>query len=639
MKSEYSLEYKLDNNKYNYQKKKSQEIDIKSLTQDFTEIKNETKNLLKSQTIKVRNISENKNQKKIRKKTTLKKETKKTAKKNKFNSFFTICITTILGYFLKYFINMIIVGVFSISGKNNIPLIVHVIKNEIKDIKCESENDFDCYEFFINNKNGSFINSSTFFTMATHISDYDDTKSSFYIMAICYAISVILSIILYSIFVCIFTKNVKEKNINGDKFRVCEICGYTIYSEDIILNLKPPCCECCKLICCGTCHNCLNMMVGSLLCCLDDEDKDEIDICGCCKCCDKEKIKYKKNKEFFCYCYQAKRKQNWFNKFITSETQKKIFPYMLEYFYLQFLTIAFEHQYSEFSGNTSNQDNMDENNNREYIFTLGDLYFICIFIGTFFLFFFFTFSFNSIINLFNESNKTKGINFVKKISNGILDGAHGILIFNGAFSLVISALYLSNKYDDIFKTHNLIFVPILMNKFYYFTLIFFCVSFSEEKKKFEIISGSTLISIYLTIWDLIISLIRNHSSLYALYITQIVFSSIPSLVLIGFIIIVFCAGTFGESFCSERLKSYFCLLSYCFCFGGFWYKEDTCDKIKACNCECCQIDCFYCFEFLDYCDCCDCFMCCSCCDCCTCYDCCGCCDCFYCCGDECSCDC
>ena len=51
---------------------------------------------------------------------------------------------------------MIIVGVFSISGKNNIPLIVHVIKNEIKDIKCESENDFDCYEFFINKKKWSF---------------------------------------------------------------------------------------------------------------------------------------------------------------------------------------------------------------------------------------------------------------------------------------------------------------------------------------------------------------------------------------------------------------------------------------------------------------------------------------------------
>ena len=155
---------------------------------------------------------------------------------------------------------------------------------------------------------------------------------------------------------------------------------------------------------------------------------------------------------------------------------------MLEYFYLQFLTIAFEYQYSEFSEDKSFQNNMDENNNRKYIFTLDNLYFFFIFFGTFFLFFYFTLSFNSIINLFNESNKTKGINFVKKISNGILDGAHGILIFNGAFSLVLSALYLSNKYEDIFKTQNLIFVPILMNKFFYFTLIFFCISFSEEKK-------------------------------------------------------------------------------------------------------------------------------------------------------------
>ena len=38
---------------------------------------------------------------------------------------------------------------------------------------------------------------------------------------------------------------------------------------------------------------------------------------------------------------------------------------------------------------------------------------------------------------------------MKKVSNGILDGAHGILIFNGAFSLVLSALYLSNIYDEI----------------------------------------------------------------------------------------------------------------------------------------------------------------------------------------------
>ena len=72
-----------------------------------------------------------------------------------------------------------------------------------------------------------------------------------------------------------------------------------------------------------------------------------------------------------------------------------------------------------------------------------------IFFGTFFLFFYFTLSFNSIIDLFKESESKKRINFMKKVSNGILDGAHGILIFNGAFSLVLSALYLSNIYDEI----------------------------------------------------------------------------------------------------------------------------------------------------------------------------------------------
>ena len=234
---------------------------------------------------------------------------------------------------------------------------------------------------------------------------------------------------------------------------------------------------------------------------------------------------------------------------------------------------------------------------------------------------------------------------MKKISNGILDGAHGILIFNGAFSLVISALYLSNKYDDIFKTHNLIFVPILMNKFYYFTLIFFCVSFSDEKKKFEVISGSTLISIYLSIWDLIISLIRDHSSLKALYIVQTVFSSLPSLAFLIFLLTIIFYGLFacGETF-KDRFELYFCLFSFCLCFGGFWFNEERYEKLLARNCECCEVDCYYCFECCNYCSCdccycCDFIYCCECCTCCECYDCCGCCDCFYCCGDECSCNC
>jgi hypothetical protein len=48
-----------------------------------------------------------------------------------------------------------------------------------------------------------------------------------------------------------------------------------------------------------------------------------------------------------------------------------------------------------------------------------------------------------------------------------------------------------------------------MSKFYHFTLIYYCISYTEDKKQFELISGSTLISIYLSISDFIISFIKN----------------------------------------------------------------------------------------------------------------------------------
>ena len=178
-----------------------------------------------------------------------------------------------------------------------------------------------------------------------------------------------------------------------------------------------------------------------------------------------------------------------------------------------------------------------------------------------------------------------------------------------------------------------------MNKFYYFTLIYFCISFSESKKKFELISGSTLISIYLFIWNLIISLIRDLSSLNRLYITQIVFASIPSLIvayfIISFIFSTLCSFCKCESF--ECFGILFCLCCFLCCFGGFWINIfldiDNCDC--DCDCDCCDLNCYCCIDCFDCLDCC----CCRCCDCCECYDCFGCCDCFYCCGNSCSCFC
>ena len=640
---EISLEYDVEKK---IKKQRSQEINIKEIAEDFDIIRKNSENLNKTQTLTDTNILSKKKEinKKFHKKKSIKKENEEKKNKNKFNSFFMICITTILGYFLKYIVNISLIGA---NTKNDKYMedIANITDHNNKDGKKCNKTDYDCVEKIYNDHNLTITNSMLFEDLIRYISKEDiKNKPLFYIIAGIYIGSSIFSIILYSVFVCIFTKNKKEKNIKGDTYSVCEICGYTMYSEDIILN-KPPCCECCQLLCCGTCQNCLNMIIGSVLCCLNEKEKNEINICGCCKCCDREKIDYKKNKEFFCYCYQAKRQQNWFNKFLTSDTQKKIFPYMLEYFYLQFLTIAFEYQNNQFLGDDSFSKKNIEKEKELYIIDLDDLNSFGIFIVTFFLFFYSTLSFNTISSLINNKNEKKSLNVIKQISEGILAGAHGILIFNSLFSLIVSALYLSKKYDLIFEKQHLISVPILMNKFYYFTLIFFCVSFSDEKKKFEVISGSTLISIYLSIWDLIISLIRDHSSLKALYIVQTVFSSLPSLAFLIFLLTIIFYGLFacGETF-KDRFELYFCLFSFCLCFGGFWFNEERYEKLLARNCECCEVDCYYCFECCNYCSCdccycCDCIYCCECCTCCECYDCCGCCDCFYCCGDECSCNC
>ena len=646
VKSEQLIEFKYNKN-HKIQKQNSQEINIKEIAKDFKIIGKVDQKYKKSKTLMPKDIlADNKKLKKATKKPIKKENQKGKDNKNKFDSFFMICITTIIGYFLKYLLNIFLVKEIEKYQSRDMPDLRNIINEGSEDIKCGL--DYNCFEIFFNDSNLTNSKNQLFNELIYRVKINDEFE--FYSLLIIYSSSVILSIILYSIFVCIFTKNKKKKNVNGDVYRVCEICGYSIYSEDIILNINPPCCECCKLLC-GTCHNCINMMLGSLFCCIDDEEKEDFNCCYCC--CENNYNEYKKNKEFFCYCYQAKRKQNWFNKFITSDIQKKIFPYMLEYFLLQFLTIAFEKQFYEmpiedfkpsYKNETDYYKNYDEIESQSSL-DEEDLFSFIVFIVTFFLFFYFTLSFNRFAIIFSGNTGINENTLINQLSNGILDGAHAILIFDGIYSLVLSALYLAQNEHDIFQSHYFIFAPILMNKFFYFTLIYYCVSFSEEKKKFDLISGSTLISIYLVIWDLIVSFIRDISSLKGLYITQIVFSCFPCFVLFLVISVVFyCVILSSESDCGFRLSCLFCFFSFLLCFGGFWMRENNLEDIYDCECsECsCDIDCYCCFDCLDYCSCLDCISslcCCECCDCCDCYDCFGCCSCFYCCRDSCECYC
>ena len=107
---------------------------------------------------------------------------------------------------------------------------------------------------------------------------------------------------------------------------------------------------------------------------------------------------------------------------------------------------------------------------------------------------------------------------ISKLSNDILNGTHGIVLFNSVFSIIFSSLYLSNISDNIKKyifedNINIIFIPILLNKFYYFTLNYYCIYTAEKNNKFELISTSSLVSFYIIIWNLALTFIYNSNNI------------------------------------------------------------------------------------------------------------------------------
>ena len=168
---------------------------------------------------------------KIEKDRELRKKQKEEAKANikkknrRFDSFFMICIVTIIGYFMKYLINLII---FEKNGLN--------IDKYITLTNCR--NDTNCFNDLIRDVNLSITNKNLFDTLTTNI--YSDGQNSFYIIIIIYGACIAASILLYSFFVCIFDKSKKKQNeeLKKNNYRICEICGYIIYSQNIILNAK-----------------------------------------------------------------------------------------------------------------------------------------------------------------------------------------------------------------------------------------------------------------------------------------------------------------------------------------------------------------------------------------------------------------
>jgi len=329
------------------------------------------------------------------------------------------------------------------------------------------------------------------------------------------------------------------------------------------------CCNCLKCICfffkqlcfslkllSNSIKTCVSEIICRFCCCRQ---------CCCCFCCECvgncgtiEKKDYNLNEEFFCYCYKGERNLKWFDKFIKDETQIKIIPLLLNFFILQLITVAFQKLYN------------DNNEDQNYDFILKNKrIFSFTFVGSFALYLYLSYSFGEIMNRFDFLNKKTEGTLYNEMSSNILKGTFGIIIFCGIYSFFVSIACLSK---DIQNNNKYFIVPILMNKFYSFTFAYHCTVFTDVDDNIELISSSTLIAIYLSIWDFFFGLISDYLPINLLLIIQIIFSLV--IVLISFSLIsVFlcCIGYFWLTL------SY--LLSF-FALGGCWFFCDPCNCPK-----------------------------------------------------------
>ena len=341
-------------------------------------------------------------------------------------------------------------------------------------------------------------------------------------------------------------KKKKVKRIIKEK--VCQICGYLIYKENLTIN---------KLSCCSSCCECITLPVKSLANCCNKVfcnifNIQENNNYECCCSCNYHESDYDRNEVYFSYCYQEKRKQKWFNLWLTNEVQKKLFPYMLKYFFLQIISIGFQKLDEDLENDNDNHINNNFDLNEKIILLF--IYIVC-----FLIFYYIILSYYVYNKKFKKNNK----NTIE-----ILNGIDGIIAFNGLFSIIFSSFYffgnkaLINKY----LKKNYIFIPTLMTMFYFFCFDFYCSELIEEYDALEILSGSSLISVYLFIWEKFIDLLKL-CSIKTIFIIQYTCSIIVCfIILILFICLIYMS--IKECVLGRAL---FCLFSYCFCCGGLWY--------------------------------------------------------------------
>ena len=381
---------------------------------------------------------------------------------------------------------------------------------------------------------------------------YEEDKRLFLLfVCIPFIGEMVLSLILYSIFyhAAFVDKGIKQKKglkennkENNDDSNILKIedvsikriCGYVILNQKFIEKEEVTRCSESYCFfryianCCCYCFECFTLILMSFRECIKNTfcyicNLSGACFCDCCSgtsccCCDSDSFGHKETE--FCLCYQEKRKLEWFNDYINSKVQRELVFVVFLIAFIQSFTIGLEVIYEEKIENNINQFNITLPLVFSFLSYIGGS--VLLYIGFF-----------PCINKFEnddccgkiiqEFKKITIINLFKEISFAILKGAILFIIFaNAISSFYFSIRYFVDKYSSLFEKQDICY-PIFWNKYTVFMLYFYCLKQDEEK---EMISNSSIISVYLYILEQIIIGIKKLLSLKGLIILQIIFSSI-----------------------------------------------------------------------------------------------------------------
>ena len=551
----------------------------------------------------------------------------KEEEKQKGDYFLLICITSVFGFIIKYIIN------------------IHILYIKHNFDKKYNLSDFE-YIYDINNNttdtnaNDNEINNIIF----------SNDRKLFIIISSIYSGCILISLFFYIFFNCVYDNDDENTEKEEKKeYSKCQIFGYLLFIEKAYYDVngnfvtkkieiesqkevkrgigratklmgaeeqrqkeiqkeeqKKICKKIgkcikkfCKILCLylkllsDSFKSCFNEILCKFCGC--GENCHCCCCCECCKCCDKvSENDYELNKGYFCFCYKSKRHVKWFNRFIRNDAQIKILPLLSEFFLVQLNTIAFEIKYEEIEEDKEDNELYDSKN---------IIIFLIFFLGSFLLFFYLIFTFGQISLYLSKNNEQLKENYkskplFEKLTNRALKGRYGIIIFNGFYSLIVSYMCLIKEIDN----NNYFYIPIFLNKFYYFEFAHQCTVYTDIEEGIDIFSFATLLSLYLKGWDLFIFLL-NFLPLKVLLYFQIVISVFIILVYLSMIsIFICCLGKF-LLICLSFFSLFPC--GWCWIFECYdkhnhdeknikcQHEECIIEYINKCSCCCC-----YCRNFL-----------------------------------------